>query len=192
MPYKINDLTPLGRNLDPTDLLEMSLAGGTGSRKITGEEIIGGVVNPTSNIIPFNANGVLADSPLSYNGFNIIQTVFTNFPGNGSGGIQVTQNPGFPNSYFTTVLGDYQGTGGGTTLTVESNGGINGSASGGISFNGQGPVGLADVTQTNRVILGGSALQWNGTIGGPIGSYAFSIPIYVTGLGMTVNIPLYM
>lgn len=40
MAYKINDLTALGRNLDPTDLLEVSLTGGTGSRKITGAQII--------------------------------------------------------------------------------------------------------------------------------------------------------
>jgi hypothetical protein len=40
MAYKINDLTALGRNLDPTDELEVSLAGATGSRKITGAQII--------------------------------------------------------------------------------------------------------------------------------------------------------
>ena len=42
MAYKINDLTPLGRNLDPTDELEVSLAGATGSRKITGAQLIVG------------------------------------------------------------------------------------------------------------------------------------------------------
>jgi len=40
---KINDLTALGRNLASTDLLELSLAGGTGSRKITGQEIINAI-----------------------------------------------------------------------------------------------------------------------------------------------------
>lgn len=40
MAYKINDLTALGRNLQDTDELEVSLAGATGSRKITGQEII--------------------------------------------------------------------------------------------------------------------------------------------------------
>jgi hypothetical protein len=40
MAYKINDLTALGRNLGATDLLEVSLAGATGSRKITGAQII--------------------------------------------------------------------------------------------------------------------------------------------------------
>jgi hypothetical protein len=40
MAYKINDLTALGRNLDPTDELEVSLTGATGSRKITGAQII--------------------------------------------------------------------------------------------------------------------------------------------------------
>jgi hypothetical protein len=37
---KIVDLPPLGRDLAATDLLELSLAGGTGSRKITGQEIM--------------------------------------------------------------------------------------------------------------------------------------------------------
>ena len=37
---KIVDLPPLGRDLASTDLLELSLAGGTGSRKITGQEIM--------------------------------------------------------------------------------------------------------------------------------------------------------
>lgn len=37
---KIVDLPALGRDLAATDLLELSLAGGTGSRKITGQEII--------------------------------------------------------------------------------------------------------------------------------------------------------
>jgi len=37
---KIVDLPALGRNLASTDLFELSLAGGTGSRKITGQEIL--------------------------------------------------------------------------------------------------------------------------------------------------------
>jgi len=41
MAYKINDLTALGRNLGATDELEVSLTGATGSRKITGAQIIG-------------------------------------------------------------------------------------------------------------------------------------------------------
>jgi hypothetical protein len=47
---KINDLTALGRNLASTDLLELSLAGGTGSRKITGQEIINAIPLPPSGI----------------------------------------------------------------------------------------------------------------------------------------------
>jgi len=38
---KIGELTPLGRNLISTDELELSLTGSTGSRKITGAQIIG-------------------------------------------------------------------------------------------------------------------------------------------------------
>lgn len=40
---KINDLTPLGRNLIATDELELSLTGATGSRKITGAELTAGL-----------------------------------------------------------------------------------------------------------------------------------------------------
>ena len=47
---KINDLPALGRDLASTDLFEMSLAGGTGSRKITGQEIINGIPLPPSGI----------------------------------------------------------------------------------------------------------------------------------------------
>lgn len=50
MAYKINDLTALGRNLDPTDLLEVSLTGATGSRKITGAQIINAAAG--GNVIP--------------------------------------------------------------------------------------------------------------------------------------------
>jgi hypothetical protein len=40
---KIVNLPALGRNLASTDLFELSLAGGTGSRKITGQEIISAI-----------------------------------------------------------------------------------------------------------------------------------------------------
>jgi hypothetical protein len=43
MAYKINDLIAVGRNIDNTDLFELSLVGATGSRKITGQEIRDGI-----------------------------------------------------------------------------------------------------------------------------------------------------
>ena len=72
MAYKINDLTALGRNLDPTDLLEVSLTGGTGSRKITGQQIIdsskgGGLfipIKPSSGTS--YSNTILAESQTTY------------------------------------------------------------------------------------------------------------------------------
>jgi len=54
---KINDLTALGRNLASTDLLELSLAGGTGSRKITGQEILNSAKSglvPTTRTLTIN------------------------------------------------------------------------------------------------------------------------------------------
>ena len=47
---KIVNLPALGRNLASTDLFELSLAGGTGSRKITGQEIINGIPLPPSGL----------------------------------------------------------------------------------------------------------------------------------------------
>jgi hypothetical protein len=64
MAYKINDLTALGRNLDPTDELEVSLTGATGSRKITGAQIIasaaGGLqgIHNVLNYFPSTAYGI--------------------------------------------------------------------------------------------------------------------------------------
>lgn len=58
MAYKINDLTALGRNLDPTDLLEVSLTGATGSRKIAGSELTGSLeINYIDRTIWNNGKG---------------------------------------------------------------------------------------------------------------------------------------
>jgi len=69
---KIVDLPAVGRDLAATDLFEMSLAGGTGSRKITGQEIMNAsklsvnntpVINGTSGRIFFqDAANVLQQS----------------------------------------------------------------------------------------------------------------------------------
>jgi len=62
---KIVDLPAVGRDLAATDLFEMSLAGGTGSRKITGQEIMNAsklsvnntpVINGTSGRIFFQGS----------------------------------------------------------------------------------------------------------------------------------------
>jgi hypothetical protein len=153
----------------------------------------GAAVNPTSTYLPYNNGGVFADSPLNYSS-SVVKTIFNNLSGNVHGGIRITGNAGVPNNNFTTEIGDYLGTTGQTTLTVYSNSGIIGYAKNGpieLKANG-GAVTLQDITQANRVTLGGSELGWVGTIGGSKGGSAFSIPIYLTGLGMTVHIPLYM
>lgn len=69
---KIVDLPALGRDLAATDLLELSLAGGTGSRKITGQEIINAsklnvgttpIINGTAGRLLFQSTGnVLSQS----------------------------------------------------------------------------------------------------------------------------------
>jgi hypothetical protein len=55
---KIGELTPLGRNLISTDELELSLAGSTGSRKITGAQIIG--ATGVHAILPISAGGAVS------------------------------------------------------------------------------------------------------------------------------------
>jgi hypothetical protein len=72
MAYKINDLTALGRNLDPTDELEVSLAGATGSRKITGQQIIdsakgGGLFVPIKTVASsWYSNTILSENQTTY------------------------------------------------------------------------------------------------------------------------------
>ena len=64
MAYKINDLTALGRNLASTDQLEVSLTGATGSRKITGAQIIGAAVASQVGYKGFKYNmGIGEDYP---------------------------------------------------------------------------------------------------------------------------------
>jgi hypothetical protein len=156
----------------------------------------GAAVNPTPNIIPYNAFGVFGDTPLSYSPFaNILDTRFNDLSGNKLGGIRITGSAGVPNNTFTTVIGDYHGTAGGTTLEVYSGGGITGYVgnTSSISFSTLGgSISLIDQLQSSRVRFGGSELGWVGTFGGPKGGSSFSLPIYLTGLGMTVHIPLYM
>ena len=69
---KIVDLPSLGRDLISTDLLELSLVGGSGSRKITGQEIMNAsklnvgatpIINGTAGRILFQGAGdVLGES----------------------------------------------------------------------------------------------------------------------------------
>ena len=103
---KIVDLPPLGRDLASTDLLELSLAGGTGSRKITGQEIMntsklnigttaitsgtvgrvlfegtGNVVQESANLFWDNTNGRLGigtSSPLSP--LDVVTSAVTIYP----------------------------------------------------------------------------------------------------------------
>jgi hypothetical protein len=154
----------------------------------------GAAVNPTSTYLPYNNGGVFADSPLNYSS-SVVKTIFNNLSGNVQGGIRITGNAGVPKNNFATVIGDYHGTAGGTTLEVYSGGGITGyvANTSGISFSTLGgSISLIDQLESSRVRFRGSELEWMGTIGGSKGGSAFSIPIYLTGLGMTVHIPLYM
>lgn len=86
MAYRINDLTPLGRNLSSTDELEVSLTGATGSRKITGAQIIGsvGAVTSVTGTSPVVSSGgatpaiSIPQATTSVNGF-LINTDWNTF-----------------------------------------------------------------------------------------------------------------
>lgn len=188
---KISALTSATTPLAGTEVVPIVQGGVT--KKVAVSNFGGAAVNPTSTYIPYNNSGTFADSGLNYSS-NVVKTIFDGLTSiNKQGGIRITGNSGTPNNNFTTEIGDYLGTTGQTVFTVYSNGGITGSTgNGAIQFNANGGVTLQDVTLTNRVVLGGSELQWNGSFGGAKGGSAFSIPIYLSGLGMTVHIPLYM
>jgi hypothetical protein len=188
---KISALTSATTPLAGTEVVPIVQGGVT--KKVAVSNFGGAAVNPTSTYIPYNNSGTFADSGLNYSS-NVVKTIFDGLTSiNKQGGIRITGNSGTPNNNFTTEIGDYLGTTGQTVFTVYSNGNITGSTgNGAIQFNANGGVTLQDVTLTNRVVLGGSELQWNGSFGGAKGGSAFSIPIYLSGLGMTVHIPLYM
>jgi hypothetical protein len=64
MAYKIIDLPAVGRNMIGTDLFELSLVGGTGSKKITGAEIsagIGAVTSVTATSPILSSGGLTPD-----------------------------------------------------------------------------------------------------------------------------------
>lgn len=90
---KIGELTPLGRNLISTDELELSLAGSTGSRKVTGAQIIGavGAVTNVTAASPLASSGgatpqiSMTQASTSVNGY-LTSTDYTSF-NNKLGGI---------------------------------------------------------------------------------------------------------
>jgi hypothetical protein len=102
---KIVDLPAVGRDLAATDLFEMSLAGGTGSRKITGQEIMNAsklsvnntpVINGTSGRIFFQdaANVLQQSSSLFWDGTNNRLGIGTSSP---SYQLHVVGSAGFDN-----------------------------------------------------------------------------------------------
>ena len=107
---KIVDLPAVGRDLAATDLFEMSLVGGTGSRKITGQEIMNAsklsvnntpVINGTSGRIFFqgSTNVLQQSSSLFWDntGFLGIGTSTPNAPSTYSG---ITINSATAGSYI--------------------------------------------------------------------------------------------
>jgi len=79
---KINDLTPLGRNLIASDELELSLTGATGSRKVTGAQLTAGL-QPTlvsgTNIKTVNGTTILGSGNIVAGGTTLAQGAATSF-----------------------------------------------------------------------------------------------------------------
>jgi hypothetical protein len=82
---KIVDLPAVGRDLAATDLFEMSLAGGTGSRKITGQEIMNAsklnvgstpVINGLGGGVFFQGTGNVLQQSANINWDNPNQTLY--------------------------------------------------------------------------------------------------------------------
>jgi len=109
MAYKINDLTPLGRNLASTDQLEVSLSGATGSRKITGAQITAGLqptlVSGTSiktiNSTSILGSGNVAVQPTLVSGTNIKSINGNSLLGSGNVNIPLPRT----RNYFTPPAG---------------------------------------------------------------------------------------
>ena len=82
---KIVDLPALGRDLISTDLLELSLAGGTGSRKITGQEIMNAsklsvgntpIINGAGGQVLFQGAGNVLQESANFTWDNSNQTLY--------------------------------------------------------------------------------------------------------------------
>ena len=122
MAYKINELTALGRNLAATDVLEVSLTGATGSRKITGAQIIGATSSGIHTILKGGGSlfgGVETSNLIS----SANLSSYTCQPN------QMTYFPYVPNNDFTSTTLAFNVTsataGANCRLLIYSNDGIN-------------------------------------------------------------------
>jgi hypothetical protein len=106
---KIVNLPALGRNLASTDLFELSLAGGTGSRKITGQEIINAIPSGLTVGTTTIANGAVGKLLFETTGNVLGETSLFNIdPSNGYLGVGTT-TPYFPIDLKFNTLGFYSG-----------------------------------------------------------------------------------
>jgi hypothetical protein len=106
---KIVNLPALGRNLASTDLFELSLAGGTGSRKITGQEIINAIPSGLTVGTTTIASGAVGKLLFQTTGDVLGETSLFNIdPSNGYLGVGTT-TPYFPIDLKFNTLGFYSG-----------------------------------------------------------------------------------
>ena len=106
---KIVNLPALGRNLASTDLFELSLAGGTGSRKITGQEIINAIPSGLTVGTTTIASGAVGKLLFETTGNVLGETSLFNIdPSNGYLGVGTT-TPYFPIDLKFNTLGFYSG-----------------------------------------------------------------------------------
>jgi len=142
---KIVDLPAVGRDLAATDLFEMSLAGGTGSRKITGQEIMNAsklsvnntpVINGTAGRIFFqgSTNVLQQSAGLSWDDVNSKLILgptggsgIIAFPNTTSGFSPVIQSQFGGNSLLFLIGGRTFNLNGGGTITTNFNTTITGS-----------------------------------------------------------------
>ena len=174
---KIVDLPALGRDLVATDLLELSLAGGTGSRKITGQEIINAsklnvgttpVINGTGGRIFFQGTGnvLQQSSSLSYDIANdrlIVGSTGSSgviaFPTTTSGFSPIIQSQFGGNNIIFSIGGRNFTLNGGGGITTTFNTTITGSTGSAALIVAQGNSGWTPVADFNG--SSGTALRVN-------------------------------
>jgi hypothetical protein len=174
---KIVDLPAVGRDLAATDLFEMSLAGGTGSRKITGQEIMNAsklsvnntpVINGTAGRIFFqgSTNVLQQSAGLSWDDVNSKLILgptggsgILAFPNTTSGFSPVIQSQFGGNSLLFLIGGRTFNINGGGTITTNFNTTITGSTGTAALVVAQGNSGWSPVADFNG--SSGTALRVN-------------------------------
>ena len=143
---KIVNLPSLGRNLINTDLLELSLVGGSGSRKITGQEILSAARSGKQDDITLTTTGASGASTFIANTLNV-----PTYSLSGLGGVPTTRT--------LTINGTTQDLSADRTFTISTGITI------GTTAIASGTVGRVLFEGTGNVVQESANLFWDNTNG---------------------------